>query len=370
MAQNRRDSDPVSPISDVFSDDHAVEHSEEQHSPQSAISQNTCDHTLNPHTPPVQSRRSSPTRSQSRRNLTSSFDRHNSDLQTTPSLGGRNVDDSDAQRFSTDFNQYKDSRPQRGASNDSSSFIPRSQSPYNGATGPSQPYGMYPQGIQSRTASTATSVNPRFSRRSFQASNGPAQPYGLYPQNTVPEDEAQVGRQQTIPIGFPGHGNGHIYQRRLGPEGEDADDMIGPLGHTEPLPPYTRYANDLPPKEGMPVDLDPTPPPSDLPQQSQETIGPAQSDQSTDRVLVSSQSPTLVDSDTSPPSESQESGGHFKEKITERGKKRVCGTRVPLWLLLIVVALLVAAIVIGGVLGNRARNQAPPNRSNSSPTPQ
>ena len=29
---------------------------------------------------------------------------------------------------------------------------------------------------------------------------------------------------------------------------EDADDLIGPDGYTEQLPPYTRYANGIPPK--------------------------------------------------------------------------------------------------------------------------
>lgn len=374
MAQDDRNPDPVSSSSDVFSDDHAVEHPEQPLSSQSAISHHISEHALNPHTAPVRSRRSSPIRSSSRRSLASRLAYQNSDVQDAshhgPSLQGPDVSDNDAQHVSNDLNNHKDARPRRGGSNASSSFIPRSQSPYNGATGPSQPYGMYPQGTQSRTPSTATSINPRLSRRSVQASSGPAQPYGLYPQNTVPEDEAQFGHQQTIPIGFPGHGQGHTYLRRLGPEGEDADDMIGPLGHTEPLPPYTRYANDLPPKEGMPHDIDTTPSPSNPPQHSEETIAPAQSDESTERGLVSPESPMLVDPHATPRSEAQGNGGHFKEKITERGKRRVCGTRVPLWLLLVVVALLAAAIIMGGVLGDRARNQGPPNRSPSGPPPQ
>jgi hypothetical protein len=40
-------------------------------------------------------------------------------------------------------------------------------------------------------------------------------------------------------VGFPGTAD--PYQRRLGPEGEEAADLIGPDGHTEQLPPYTRY---------------------------------------------------------------------------------------------------------------------------------
>lgn len=42
-----------------------------------------------------------------------------------------------------------------------------------------------------------------------------------------------------IPVGFTGMGGS--YQRQIGPDGEDAGDLIGPLGHMEELPPYTRY---------------------------------------------------------------------------------------------------------------------------------
>jgi hypothetical protein len=48
--------------------------------------------------------------------------------------------------------------------------------------------------------------------------------------------------QNSIPVGFPGTVDN--YQRRIGPEGEEAADLIGPDGHTEELPPYTRYPED------------------------------------------------------------------------------------------------------------------------------
>lgn len=149
MAQDGRNPDPVSPSSDVFSDDHAVEHPEQPLSSQSAISHHISEHALNPHTAPVRSRRSSPIRSSSRRSLASRLAYQNSDVQDAshhgPSLQGPDVSDNDAQHVSNDLNNHKDARPRRGGSNASSSFIPRSQSPYNGATGPSQPYGMYPK---------------------------------------------------------------------------------------------------------------------------------------------------------------------------------------------------------------------------------
>jgi hypothetical protein len=108
----------------------------------------------------------------------------------------------------------------------------RPESPYQGPTGPSHPYHMYPQNTRlARTASIATtSTNP-----------GPTHPYGMYPQNTVPESESLHDSipAPSIPVGFPGHEAD--YQRRLGPDGEEAADIIGPLGHTEQLPPYTKY---------------------------------------------------------------------------------------------------------------------------------
>jgi hypothetical protein len=37
---------------------------------------------------------------------------------------------------------------------------------------------------------------------------------------------------------------GSGYRRQIGPDGEDAGDLIGPLGHMEELPPYTRYPQE------------------------------------------------------------------------------------------------------------------------------
>ncbi|KAI6778987.1 uncharacterized protein J7T54_002630 [Emericellopsis cladophorae] len=44
---------------------------------------------------------------------------------------------------------------------------------------------------------------------------------------------------QTIPVGF--NGMGTTYQRQIGPDGEEVGDLIGPDGHLEELPPYSRY---------------------------------------------------------------------------------------------------------------------------------
>ena len=132
-----------------------------------------------------------------------------------------------------------------------SSFgLPRAQSPYQGPTGPSQPYGMYPQDVSlARSPSVATTSTIRPPERAYSGPGGPTQPYGMYSQNTVPEDDQEVAGMAPAMPGFPGNAQSQAQAvRRLGPDGEDADDLIGPDGYTEQLPPYSRYANGIPPK--------------------------------------------------------------------------------------------------------------------------
>ena len=360
----------TSPISDVFSDDHAVAHSDGPPSPLSVISHEIQNQVEEHRRSSIGSRRSSPIRTPSRRSLTSASDRRISGVQRSPSRNLSSETPSNGPNRHT--NEYYDNKhpgPRRVNSDASSFPLPRAQSPYHGATGPSQPYQMYPQVTRSSTIDTNSGEPYRQSRRSLQASAGPTQPYALYPQNTVPDEETPTSHQQTIPLGFPGHDQGHTYRRQLGPEGEEAGDMIGPLGHTEPLPPYTRYPNDVPPKASELSTFQGVPPPQNPPQHSQDSIDVAPSNQSTERELTSSDSPTLVDPNGTPPSEVPDNDGHFKEKIEDQRKKRICGVRVPLWLLLVVIFMLVIAVVLGGVLGNRARNQDPPDQSRRPPPP-
>ncbi|KAK3349328.1 hypothetical protein B0T25DRAFT_569974 [Lasiosphaeria hispida] len=126
-------------------------------------------------------------------------------------------------------------------STQSTAFIPAADSPYRGPSGPSHPYEMYPQNVRwARTMSMTTSSTEPISESSYTGPRVPAHPYGLYPQDTV------VGPTSipapAIPIGF--NGLPDRYQRRIGPEGEDIADIIGPDGHTEQLPPYTRYPDE------------------------------------------------------------------------------------------------------------------------------
>ncbi|KAL6404683.1 uncharacterized protein AUP68_11510 [Ilyonectria robusta] len=130
----------------------------------------------------------------------------------------------------------------RVSSMSSDSPVMRVESPYRGPSGPSHPYQMYPQrtmsvATTSTSAAVAAAVIPE--DQSYTGPRGPTHPYTLYPQNTVATGEPEA---DPIPVGFNGMGGN--YQRQIGPDGEEAGDMIGPLGHMEELPPYTRYAEN------------------------------------------------------------------------------------------------------------------------------
>lgn len=143
----------------------------------------------------------------------------------------------------------------RSVSSASSRQFAATGSPRFGA-GPSHPYNMYPQGTLARSASIATQSTIRAPTRQSVPPAGPQHPYALYPQG-VDEDGDEDGHviQNAVPVGFPGLGQS--YRRRVGPDGEEQD-MIGEDGHTEQLPPYTRYPEDGP--EKVPLLGVPTPP--------------------------------------------------------------------------------------------------------------
>ena len=130
---------------------------------------------------------------------------------------------------------------QSNMSGDDTPFIARVETPYQGPCGPSFPYQMYPQNVRSsRTASVATSSTAApILERPYNGPIGPTHPYRMYPQNTSSNSDEMTTVTQAIPVGFPG--SQAQYRRRIGPDGEDVGDLIGPDGHTEQLPPYTRY---------------------------------------------------------------------------------------------------------------------------------
>jgi len=126
-------------------------------------------------------------------------------------------------------------------STESQSFVPRPESPYQGPSGPSHPYEMYTQNVRAaRTMSMTTSSTEPVSESSYNGPRAPAHPYALYTQDTI----AEAGSLPAAPIPLGFHGLPDRYQRRIGPEGEDMADIIGPDGHTEQLPPYSRYPDE------------------------------------------------------------------------------------------------------------------------------
>jgi len=228
----------------------------------------------------------------------------------------------------------------RRSSSRASSFAPydRSGTPLNG---PSHPYGMYPQTGVARTASVATSSTIRRPPSTPLPQSSPSHPYALYQQNSLPvsDDDSSVQPLPTIQIGFPG--SNAEFHRQLGPDGEEQD-IIGPDGHTEQLPPYSKYPNENE-KAYVPMAVVPTSPtPS---HESQNVLVPP-----------SERQPSHNDRS---PSESEGSGTtaaasekSWKEKNwKERRKTRVCGV-FPCWLVMVAFGCLTfVGVVLGGVIG-------------------
>ena len=252
--------------------------------------------------------------------------------------------------------------------------FPRAQSPYQGATGPSHPYGMYSQGANvTRTPSVATTSSIRQPERAYVGPRGPSQPYSMYPQNTVLEDDRD-------PFNDPSHVIEHAYpagsrlapqahQRRLGPDGEDVDDLIGPDGYAEQLPPYTQFANDIPPKRDLDAsnqvnyptpasDQSPTATPVAYPSEASQSISQHGQNpiyvshtivQTTSQSALEGSS-TQVSSTTAVDAVTKDERGGTMQRVQRRGKRKVCWGRVPCWLFLAVI-LFCIAIVIGGIIG-------------------
>ena len=244
--------------------------------------------------------------------------------------------------------------------------FPRAQSPYQGTTGPSHPYGMYPQDIGlTRTPSMATTSTIRQPERSYSGPNGPTQPYGMYSQNIVPEDDQGSVGGMGGPIGAGFRQN---YERRLGPDGEDVDDIIGPDGYTEQLPPYTRYPNGVPPKYSSGIGSVRSAPPVQS-EESQETLH-------SPRILHSSQtlnspqaegnvsetnpfndSSTHLSSTAQIAAISKDDSGNFKERVREKSKRKVCCGILPCWVLAVILLIIVLAVVLGGLIGGFAAHK-------------
>ncbi|EGY20465.1 uncharacterized protein VDAG_10094 [Verticillium dahliae VdLs.17] len=241
----------------------------------------------------------------------------------------------------------------------SSTAIPSeySESTINGSSGSSTAHHAYPQ----RTFSVATSSTMPISERSYAGPQRPTHPYGLYTQTTAPVD---APHDSDIPVGF---GRPDNYRRRIGPDGEEIADMIGPLGHTEELPPYSRYPDEAYARKTtgsneQETDADATPqqPVSNPPIPGAGGIGLAtrnpefesRDDLDTPQSRLSTRS---VTSDSVSQHEINTAAQTFNEKDDhrwqKRAKKRMWGV-VPYWAVcLVAVALLVMGIILGAVIG-------------------
>ncbi|PYI05896.1 hypothetical protein BO78DRAFT_138398 [Aspergillus sclerotiicarbonarius CBS 121057] len=221
----------------------------------------------------------------------------------------------------------------------------RAMSPYTGATGPSHPYAMYPQVGVSRSPSVATTSTLRPMDRPLDDTSGPQHPYAMYPQNVVPEEDGIDNSM--VPLGFPGH-NQQAYQRPPNRADDDLGDLIGPDGHTEQLPPYSRYPENAVPKvEGTFATV------NDAGIMRDETVhneraGPPMSETSSN---------TLVEENTTsregnrgleePPVTGVMA---FEEKLKSKGKKKAC-CGLPVWTLVLVGVVMLVGGCIGGIIG-------------------
>lgn len=250
---------------------------------------------------------------------------------------------------------------QRNQSISSRFSTPRAMSPYTGATGPSHPYAMYPQIGVSRTPSVGSTSTIRPAERPLGELNGPQHPYAMYTQNVVEE-----GIDDQIPVGFPGHTMAYqsVPDRRI----DDVGDIIGPDGHTEPLPPYSRYPTGVVPKppgtEETLTNVSPLRQGDQRPQSISRGAAPIPP------VPVSETSSRALVQDNTGDSERDPDGGEtapatgimaFEEKLKQKGKQTAC-CGLPVWtLVLVVTVMLIGGSIggaIGGVLGTRKAQEA------------
>lgn len=356
-------SDPVLvPNPDIFSDDFALEPLEVQgaftpSSPAQDAASPTSSFDI-PHMLGITRRTSTSAQELPRRNrnsLSQSISRGFLSRRERPS----------SQNYATSIVSASDipktaSVPPRSMSTVSNSSMPRAQSPYQGATGPSHPYGMYSQDTQIvRNPSSATNSTVRMPERSYAGFNEPTQPYGLYSQNIALEDQLNLGSNMVRSVpGFPRQEQN--YRRRYEHDGEEAADIIGPDGYTEQLPPYSRYANDIPPKNetsGMGMIDDE---PRDQSGSSQNTLSFTQSRNIIAGTSVAENSSTQLNPSAGQTAVSTTGGGYFKERVKAKGKKRICFGKIPMWILMVflLVAATLLGAVIGGILGRAAKKSS------------
>lgn len=271
-------------------------------------------------------------------------------------------------RSSTAVTNFNAAAPTRSSSVSTDMPYIRPESPYRGPSGPSHPYQMYPQESRlARTASIATTSTVPVPDRPYDGPGGPTHPYGMYPQNTVPESEAadESSPLAPVPVGFPGLNNN--YQRRLGPEGEEIADIIGPDGHTEQLPPYTQYPDEAFARKTRPTVAIPVAGAGGMglatrnPEFASREDLNSPSRQST-RTMNSAVSEHQVNMAAIQMSEKPE-----LKKWQRTARKKICGI-VPLWVMVLVALVFIMfGIILGTVLAvlkpKHPNNKHPPGKN-------
>lgn len=331
-----------------------------------------------------------------------SFDANRDGSPYRSSLPQKGVDAMQSNRNSmASVHSHTPSITQRSQSTSSRfSMPPRALSPYTGATGPSHPYAMYPQVGVSRSPSVTTTSTVRPMDRPLGDANAPQHPYAMYSQNVVLEEgmdgidtplDTPIAPAPidppVIPLGFPGLNP--AYQRPPGRADDDVGDLIGPDGHTEQLPPYSRYPDGGGPKvveDGYESVSDPGVPREALPNETQQgtqpmvnvssgalALAPEQQQQQQQQQGTSlrdsgsgigsgNESGNDIGRNDSPPTAAAVATGAggggapvtgvmaFEEKLKSKGKKTAC-CGLPVWTLVLVIAVMVVAASIGGAIG-------------------
>lgn len=234
------------------------------------------------------------------------------------------------------------------SSSRASSYAPTDRASSPQQSGPSFPYGLYQQsstGMGRTNSVVTTSTSQIAGARQSILPSGPTHPYGLYRQNGLEEgDGPSNSGVQAIPVGFPGSSNG--FHRQIGPDGEEQD-IIGPDGHTEQLPPYSRYPEEGSAKVAVP--------------NGSAAQSLASGPQSPQQPSASASTAAILD-----PSRGE--SGHADERAwnekswRERRRVKMCGGRIPCWMVGVMVgcAIIIAGLVaglVGGLISANKKDQ-------------
>jgi len=211
----------------------------------------------------------------------------------------------------------------------------------------------------------------------------PVHPYALYRQTTFEEEADEPVSPVTAapitsaPVGFPP--NSANFRRRVGPNGEELD-IVGPDGHLEQLPPYSRYPQAGPIRKEAVESPVPATAGESSSANSQPVQGPSQIN---DPSIARGQSPPTQSSPQSqtPPPTSQQSEPRDSRTLrssasslaemkdneqaaNQKKKQRLLCGAVPLWAVLLFAFLCIfLAVIAGGVIGGMLSQQRQRNRT-------